>query len=67
MTDSRNMTRNERTGHMGYPEQYGDTELNPPPGDGLDMDCRAGSHRACVGPPGTRCACSCHARCPEAS
>lgn len=45
---------------MDYPEQYGDTELNPPPGDGLDMDCRGGNHRGCTGPPGTRCGCSCH-------
>lgn len=45
---------------MGYPGQYGDTELNPPAGDGLDMDCRGGNHRACAGPPGTRCGCSCH-------
>lgn len=47
---------------MGYPEQYRDIELNPPPsGPVLDMDCRGGNHAGCTGPPGTRCDCSCHA------
>jgi hypothetical protein len=45
---------------VGYPEQYSGTEPNPPPGDGLDMDCRAENCRACIGPPGTECAHSCH-------
>lgn len=46
---------------MGYPEQYRDIELNPPARPVLDMDCRGGNHAGCVGPPGTRCDCSCHA------
>jgi hypothetical protein len=46
---------------MGYPEQYRETELNPPPGaPKVGMDCLGGNHRGCVGPPGERCACSCH-------
>lgn len=27
----------------------------------LDMDCRGGNCGACIGPPGTRCECPCHA------
>lgn len=46
---------------MGYPEQYAETEINPPSGGpALDMDCRGDNHGGCIGPPGTRCDCSCH-------
>ena len=52
----------ERMRNVGYPEQYRDIELNPAPaGPVLDMDCRGENHRACIGPPGTQCGCSCHA------
>lgn len=38
------------------------SELNPPPGEPpLSGYCRAGNCRACIGPPGDLCACSCHA------
>lgn len=36
----------------------------PPASPVLDMDCRGGNHRACIGPPGARCECSCHAEPP---
>ncbi len=46
---------------MGYPEQYSGIEFNPAPGaPALDPLCRGGNHAACIGPPGTRCDCSCH-------
>ena len=51
---------------MGYPEQYRDIELNPPPREWLDAEpkldgsCRGGDHPGCVGPPGTVCECPCH-------